>query len=513
MKETENNIRFRNHISIVIERLGRAIIILGAIFIGNILQELDTIVENLGNLKENLMAVLIASGSILTVFAILFVWQIIVWSKTYISIQEQTIVIEQNTLNRKKNTIGIKNISNVNTEQNLFEMLLGTCKVKLDTNSLSTADKTDVKIVLKKARAEWFRDTVTALMKDVPENVPGKNETHKNATSKNVTDTFSLRADLKDILRHGLFSVSIFSVLLAIASFVGSGVIISQELSDGISAGKSLLSIFSGVVVFVAIGVSAVWDTLRDFIKYFDFQAGRVEDKIYIHYGLFKKVNYTIPIDKINAVKLNQTLIARLFGKYMVELVNVGMGDDGAERKSFFLLYHNRTFIEEKMRSLLPEFANCMDIEETRQSKKVWLVWSMPILIYTAFAIAIPFILSSFYLEYALWFWIGSAMIGLWCLLALFCQYFTAGVGMGDYFLMLARGYGAKSRIFIRYDKIQYLKLNQNFLARACHIQNGEAYVLASSTNRVQSIPYFPEEMAEKLKNHTLATTKHNKVY
>lgn len=157
MKEMVNNIRFRNHISIVIERLGRAILILGAVFVGNLLPELDTIVENLGNLKENLMIVLLASGGILAIFALLLIWQVIVWSKTYISIQDQTIVIEQNTLNRKKNTIGIKNISNVNTEQNLFEMLLGTYKVKLDTNSLSTADKTDVKIVLKKAHAEWFK--------------------------------------------------------------------------------------------------------------------------------------------------------------------------------------------------------------------------------------------------------------------------------------------------------------------------------------------------------------------
>ena len=87
MKEMVNNIRFRNHISIVIERLGRAILILGAVFVGNLLPELDTIVENLGNLKENLMIVLLASGGILAILALLLIWQVIVWSKTYISIQ------------------------------------------------------------------------------------------------------------------------------------------------------------------------------------------------------------------------------------------------------------------------------------------------------------------------------------------------------------------------------------------------------------------------------------------
>lgn len=46
-----------------------------------------------------------------------------IWSKTYISICENTLVIERNTMNRMKYTIAASSISNVNMEQNLFEML------------------------------------------------------------------------------------------------------------------------------------------------------------------------------------------------------------------------------------------------------------------------------------------------------------------------------------------------------------------------------------------------------
>ena len=42
------------------------------------------------------------------------------------------------------------------------------------------------------------------------------------------------------------------------------------------------------------------------------------------------------------ALKLRQTLIARLLGKYMVEIVNVGMVDDKAEKNSFLILYSSR---------------------------------------------------------------------------------------------------------------------------------------------------------------------------
>ena len=94
--------------------------------------------------------VLLLIGAIAACILLAFAWHYIIWSRTYISIQDNALVLEKNTLNRKKNTIGISSISNINLEQNLFEMALGTCKLKLDTNSLTTADQTDVNIVLKK---------------------------------------------------------------------------------------------------------------------------------------------------------------------------------------------------------------------------------------------------------------------------------------------------------------------------------------------------------------------------
>ena len=53
----------------------------------------------------------------------------------------------ENTINKKINTFGIKNIANINIEQNIFERIISTCKVKIDTDSRSTADETDIEIV------------------------------------------------------------------------------------------------------------------------------------------------------------------------------------------------------------------------------------------------------------------------------------------------------------------------------------------------------------------------------
>lgn len=92
-----------------------------------------------GNSEEINMTVLITGAVLFGILVLVCTYQLLLWSKTY--------------------------ISNVNTEQNLLERLLGTCKVKLDTNSMSTADQTDVKIVLKKADAEQLKGNIMKLMR------------------------------------------------------------------------------------------------------------------------------------------------------------------------------------------------------------------------------------------------------------------------------------------------------------------------------------------------------------
>ena len=120
----ENKIRFRNHISVILEQLGATFGILFVLSFTNIDDVIDYIEK--GSSEELSLTVYIGGGVILAVFLLIFLYQWIIWSKTYISICDNSIVIERNTWNKKKNTIGLKNISNVNTEQNLLEMLLGT---------------------------------------------------------------------------------------------------------------------------------------------------------------------------------------------------------------------------------------------------------------------------------------------------------------------------------------------------------------------------------------------------
>lgn len=332
------NKKIRNHISIVVERIGG---IIGAILLCALTSMADEIKALLSgdSLLQDRISLILAIIIIAIILGVLIGFQLWRWSKTFIYIQDKSIVVEQHTLQKKKNTIGIKNISNVNTEQNLFEILVGTCKIKLDTNSLSTADETDVQIVLKKKEAEVFRNAIMRLMQ----------EDNEKVIQEPAEDEFKwdIKAELPELLTHGLYSINILSLLLALSCGFGIVLSVIKTIQNGF-ANEGILGTMIGFITIFLVLAGSIWDIVKGFVKYLDFKIARREDKIYISYGIMKRVRYTIPVNKISALQFHQTIFARLTNRYMVKIINIGMGDNKEEAESFFLPYHKLPLLQQQ---------------------------------------------------------------------------------------------------------------------------------------------------------------------
>ena len=382
MKENEirQGRRFRNHISIILEQTGAVIAAVFVLIVTQLFQSIDELTESdLSFITSKGFLILIG---VITLLAVSLTGQVLVWARTYISIEENAIVIEKGRVNKKKNTIGIRNISNINLEQNLIEMLFGTCKVKLDTNSRSTADSTDVKIVLKKSDALWFQQEVTRKMEEACGITAGNSGT--TGTSAYAGDAVhsvypamrepadcDVHAGIADILQHGFYSISILSVIIFLLVITGTVISVAEVLGRA-DMTASLAGAAAGILVAVFIILSTLWDTVKDFVRYYDFRAKRLGDKIYIKYGFFKKVEYTIPVDKIQALKIRQSFLARIGHRYMAEIVNVGIGDDKEEQHSFLVLYCTEEKLAEKLSLLLPEFASSVEQPVENLPVSVW---------------------------------------------------------------------------------------------------------------------------------------------
>ena len=93
-----------------------------------------------------------------------------------------------------------------------------------------------------------------------------------------------------------------------------------------------------------------------NFIKLYNFKAKRVDDKLIICYGLLTYKRYIVPVEKINAITINQPFFARFAHTYSVDLVNVGMGNAKDQSAANLLLMCNKERMQELLLKLLPEF-------------------------------------------------------------------------------------------------------------------------------------------------------------
>ena len=485
----ENKIRFRNHFSIVLPNLKKIIWMIVFAFAGAFMQ-------------EDLTEAIVTVATWIAMIVVIIVWQIIVWRKTWITIGDNSIVIERNTrVSRKKNTIGIANISNVNLEQSLFAMLLGTCKIKLDTNSLSTANATDVTIVLKKKQAEELR----ALLM---QRIRGESSQNEEQIEELCAVDKRIHVNVGDIFLHGIFSsrfmYAIFIPLLLVLEFVPEMSaedidFVMQEVNDFATAtiGTTLIVLIAVVSWMI---LSMGFGLVKTAVRYWDFHIERNEDKLLLQYGLMKKVNYSVPVDKIQAVIIKQSLLARIFKHYMVEVVNVGMNDDEKETQSFLLPYAGRNLLEERMQMLLPEFVPCLQLKAKPQPKSIWVVWMVSVLIYLFVMLGILLAIVEFVPEMLGITCSGIIVLSVAFFVVKWMSYKTKGVGFDKEVLLSVTGAFSRQYIYMKYDNIQYLMLKQNFLAKRFGIQKGVVMLLASLANQTQEIPYFFEHEVENIK-------------
>ena len=493
---------FRCHYSVVFENLGRVFWLIVICFAGQI-DDMAATVQDVIAGKIEAVDALIAFGILFGILLVCFIVQNIIWAKTWISIEQDAVVIEKRTINRKKNTIGMKNISNINLEQNIFERIMNTYKVKLDTNSKTTADNTDVKIVLTKEKAEWFRRQVLEHMQAVTnESILMEEEEQAD---------YDVVYSVRDIVMHCIYTASVSSVLILLGIIIGS-IVGLHSLHTGAVLIDGIVRAIGGILVVAVILFSVIQSLIKDFFVYYDFKVKRQGNKIYLSYGLLKKRKYVIAVDKINAVEVVSPLVSRILGRQYVKLVCIGMGDEENE-KSMLLLSGTKEDMQAKLSVLLPEFK--LEKGKIHKRDRLSIFSELPKKIFY-FAILITFMIVfgymnlleipvswGIYLVYA-----AGVFLILMSLLNTVMSFYTEGVSIGENELILVSGYYEKKITWIPYQKIQQLEYSEGPIRRHFGLATGVVHILAKTLESVHAVTCVKKEFYEEIGEHILMRKK-----
>ncbi len=483
----------RNHISYILEQLGATLIAIFLLFLG----QGDLLTEGIALLREGkiLEALIVMSVIFVSVAVVVGIhaWR---WRRTIITVADGTLTVEQNTLNKKKDTIAVQNISNINLEQNLFEMIVGTYKLKLDIDSLSTADKTDVKIVLKKEDAYAMKDLIMTMIKEGN----GEKEESKDAeTSDFMADQqegdYDVTYTSKEIAKNGIMNTSIMAVLFVIGMLISCVVMAKMMVAEGKELGGVLVSV--GMQFLIT--ASVAWAMVKSWLADYRFRAKREKDKVYVRCGILKIRKYAVPIEKINAICIRSTFIGRLCKHAYVKVINVGGEDEDVDGMKL-MLFEPIATLGEHLKVLLPE----VEIPEFAMIKQPARVLVRNLSVATlvmgllAGGVTAGFVLAAGTLP-MWWVYAILASIYAFVLLCVMLTYRTAGIAVLDQYVVIRRGTFGKTIEIIPYEKIQYINTKSGFVDRKLHLRGGSVSILASTASQTQSFGRFPEEYTHQL--------------
>ena len=541
--------KFRNHPSLMLEQLG----VFGVIIITFLISSLDDLDEILGDIKNSdSTTLLIIILVILAVILFRLAVNTIVWYKTWITVDETSITITKNTIFRSVNTIGLRTISNINIERNLLERILGTSTVKIDTESRSTADTTDVTILLRKDKAEALRERLLAgataakhtqtiaaneqldgtagAAASVPNNdqisratsvqnsgqmstvssVPDNGQvTSANAAPNSRQVLSEVAYNTKQVLTHCVYSASIISLLVCLAALIAIIAFFLKMVVFGDHSIGSLIQMIptalGGIVVIGSFVYAALRSLIGDFFRYYSFRIKRMPDHLHMEFGLFKRTSYEIPIKRISSIIVQRPVFSRISKRCFVDIINIGMGDE-KEENTRLLLSIPEKHLPELLHRLLPEFDAYFTESDTapiRPPKAIWwkkIIDSAKLLVFLAIGWTLMITVFGVTGLPAVLGCIGSFVLAMLIyLIGCYGTYKANKLQLRENYIAITNGMFASSTQFIDYHKVQYIELQQTPVERLLHLQHGIVYILAGAMNSFTGIPCFAKEQIDPI--------------
>jgi len=458
----------RMHPSIILEKLINSFVFIVFIAYYIIAQMIgDFSEENIQNTASLILSLglgIYAIGTLVIIILLLiftiFFW--ISWKNTYLSFNDDSLIIEKGKLFKKVTTIHLADIATINIKRNILEKIFGTSNLKIDLNT--NTETYNGKLVFKNQKALEIKNEILKRM--------GKETINEIEEIESI-----IKYTPKEVFRHMLLSTNIVSLLILISV---CAFIIAMTFFMG-NAKAVTLAIIPTIIIIVP----AVWAYIKSYLSYYNFKCTRDEDNIKLSYGALTTYKYNIPLGKINSIIIHQTLQAQILGYYLIEVVNAGIGED-EEEKNIISLYVKEKEKNQIINDILPEYKNEININKGSKNvlkhyltaKISWIIISI---------ITSPFT-----------YYLSLLLIPLVILIA-YGQYKTRKIGSDNNQIIISEGIINKKTIITKYTNIELIKSKQKLFSRLLDTKSLQINVVGPAANSTFVSGLFNTKIIEEI--------------
>ena len=267
---------------------------------------------------------------------------------------------------------------------------------------------------------------------------------------------------------------------------------------DGFVAAASDLRIIMGaVLVFGIIAWSLAIVTTA--LTFGGFELRRENDQLYLQYGLLDRRRVTIPMRRIQAISVHESILRQPFGLAEIRFETAGFGKDTASNGVLFPMLR-RAEVAALLQEASPEFA--MEIDPSRLNRLPSRARSRYVVsasIGWVITVALASVIVSWLTDIP-WWWVASLVLatpGFVWFGAL--RYRDAGWLLdGEQFLMRWRATG-RVTILTRIRRVQFRKLTADPFQRRASLATFHAAVASGSLGGGIELPHLDAEEATAL--------------
>jgi putative membrane protein len=278
---------------------------------------------------------------LLWVFVILAVPSLVIaaaqWVVFRYRLDAEELIIDSGVLARRRRVIPVDRIQNVDLEQSALERLAGVAELRIETASggreteasltvLSVAEARALQVHLLEQRSARRSRAVDGLDGD-PAGDPAQAPSQARLLLRLSPADLVLAGATSN--EAGLIAAGL-ATMLEVASRFGALEWAGAWVDEAVAAGAGVG--FVGAAVTVALLVVAflilgwVVSIVAMVVRYHGFTLSRSGDDLIRSYGLLSRHHTTVPLERVQAARVEETLLRRAFGLAALKIETAGAG-------------------------------------------------------------------------------------------------------------------------------------------------------------------------------------------
>ena len=287
---------------------------------------------------------------LLVVAALAALWGFLSWRATTYTVTGNSFRLRQGVFQKNERTIPLEHVQSVDTVQGIIQRAFGVYEVRVETAG-GGASEPDASL------AALDRDAAQTLRREIEGSERARSE-------ESAGPTILRRLSTRELLVAGATSGQIgvaFSVLAIGYQFLDNFFPedFVRRLVETLAPNWLMV-----VLILLPTGLLLAWllAIAGTVLAYTGFTLSRQGDYLYIKRGLLERREATIPLSRIQAVRISEGLLRQPFGLASLRVESAGYGEDAGVSTTLFPLLP-RDDVEDLLAGASPEFAGAPAVE------------------------------------------------------------------------------------------------------------------------------------------------------